>query len=140
MSERSSCACPLPREFFDATLSDMEESSMKMKNLFLALALGAFGCSAWAQPAGYPNKPVQHNHRLRAGRCGRHRGARDERSSSRRRSANRWWSTTSRARARASPRSIVAKSPPDGYTLLIASPSSISVNPALNPKFGLHAA
>jgi len=29
---------------------------------------------------------------------------------------------------------LVAKSPPDGYTLLIASPSSISVNPALNPK------
>src|SRR5439155_19115311 len=28
----------------------------------------------------------------------------------------------------------VAKSAPDGYTLLIASPSSISVNPALNPK------
>jgi tripartite-type tricarboxylate transporter receptor subunit TctC len=31
---------------------------------------------------------------------------------------------------------IVAKSPADGYTLLIASPSSISVNPALNPKLG----
>jgi len=29
---------------------------------------------------------------------------------------------------------IVAKSAPDGYTVLIASPSSISVNPALNPK------
>jgi tripartite-type tricarboxylate transporter receptor subunit TctC len=29
---------------------------------------------------------------------------------------------------------IVAHSPPDGYTMLIASPSSISVNPALNPK------
>ncbi|HEY5166654.1 MAG TPA: tripartite tricarboxylate transporter substrate-binding protein, partial [Pseudolabrys sp.] len=28
----------------------------------------------------------------------------------------------------------VAKSAPDGYTMLIASPSSISVNPALNPK------
>ena len=28
----------------------------------------------------------------------------------------------------------VAKSAPDGYTLLIASPASISVNPALNPK------
>lgn len=28
----------------------------------------------------------------------------------------------------------VAKSTPDGYTLLIASPSSISVNPALNPS------
>jgi len=31
---------------------------------------------------------------------------------------------------------IVAKAPPDGYTLLIASPSSISVNPALNPRLG----
>jgi tripartite-type tricarboxylate transporter receptor subunit TctC len=30
----------------------------------------------------------------------------------------------------------VAKSAPDGYTLLIASPSSISVNPALNQKLG----
>jgi len=29
---------------------------------------------------------------------------------------------------------FVAKSPPDGYTVLIASPASISVNPALNPK------
>ncbi|MFN4351942.1 MAG: Bug family tripartite tricarboxylate transporter substrate binding protein [Hylemonella sp.] len=33
----------------------------------------------------------------------------------------------------------VAKSAPDGYTLLIASPSSISVNPALNPKLGYKA-
>lgn len=31
---------------------------------------------------------------------------------------------------------LVAKSPADGYTLLIASPSSISVNPALNPRLG----
>ena len=31
---------------------------------------------------------------------------------------------------------FVAKAPPDGYTLLIASPSSISVNPALDPKWG----
>ncbi len=34
---------------------------------------------------------------------------------------------------------IVAKSPADGYTLLIASPSSISVNPALNPKLSYKA-
>ncbi|MEO7151800.1 MAG: tripartite tricarboxylate transporter substrate binding protein [Burkholderiaceae bacterium] len=34
---------------------------------------------------------------------------------------------------------LVAKSPPDGYTLLIASPSSISVNPALNPKLSYSA-
>jgi tripartite-type tricarboxylate transporter receptor subunit TctC len=31
---------------------------------------------------------------------------------------------------------FVAKSPPDGYTILIASPAAISVNPALNPKLG----
>lgn len=31
---------------------------------------------------------------------------------------------------------LVAKAAPDGYTLLVASPSSISVNPALNPKLG----
>lgn len=29
---------------------------------------------------------------------------------------------------------LVAKAPPDGYTLMIASPSAMSVNPALNPK------
>jgi tripartite-type tricarboxylate transporter receptor subunit TctC len=33
----------------------------------------------------------------------------------------------------------VAKSPPDGYSVLIASPASISVNPALNPKLGYRA-
>lgn len=32
-----------------------------------------------------------------------------------------------------------AKAVPDGYTILIASPSSISVNPALNPKLGYSA-
>jgi tripartite-type tricarboxylate transporter receptor subunit TctC len=32
-----------------------------------------------------------------------------------------------------------AKAAPDGYTILIASPSSISVNPALNPKLGYSA-
>jgi tripartite-type tricarboxylate transporter receptor subunit TctC len=29
----------------------------------------------------------------------------------------------------------VAKAPPDGYTLLVASPSAICVNPAIDPKF-----
>ena len=33
----------------------------------------------------------------------------------------------------------VARAPPDGYTMLIASPSSISVNPAVNPKLGYSA-
>lgn len=31
---------------------------------------------------------------------------------------------------------LVSKAAPDGYTILIASPSSMSVNPALNPKLG----
>jgi tripartite-type tricarboxylate transporter receptor subunit TctC len=31
---------------------------------------------------------------------------------------------------------FTAKAPPDGYTVLLASPSSISVNPALSPKLG----
>src|SRR3981189_3311365 len=30
----------------------------------------------------------------------------------------------------------VAKAPPDGYTILIASPSSILVNPVISPKEG----
>lgn len=34
---------------------------------------------------------------------------------------------------------MVAKAAPDGYTVLIASPSSMSVNPALNPKLGYSA-
>ena len=33
----------------------------------------------------------------------------------------------------------VAKSPPDGYSVLIASPASISVNPALNPRLNYKA-
>ena len=33
----------------------------------------------------------------------------------------------------------VSKAPPDGYTVLIASPSSIAVNPAVNPKLGYSA-
>src|SRR5262245_49078891 len=31
---------------------------------------------------------------------------------------------------------LVARAAPDGYTILIASPSSITVNPLLNPKLG----
>src|SRR3954468_22944331 len=34
---------------------------------------------------------------------------------------------------------FVAKAAPDGYTVLIASPSAISVNPALDPKFAVTA-
>ena len=106
---------------------------MKMSSLVAALALGAFGCNAGAQPAAYPSKPI----RLVVGFAPA--GAAD---------------TVARAMSDAFGKALgqpvvvdnkpgngssiaadlVAKSPPDGYTLLIASPSSISVNPALNPS------
>ena len=106
---------------------------MKRMKLALALALGAFACTTWAQPAAYPNKPI----RVVVGFAPA--GAADY---------------VARAMSEAFGKAlgqpvivdnkpgagssiaadIVAKSPADGYTLLIASPSSISVNPALNPK------
>ena len=52
---------------------------MKTMNLFLALALGAFGCSAWAQPAAYPNKPIRLVIGFAPGGAADYRGARDER-------------------------------------------------------------
>jgi tripartite-type tricarboxylate transporter receptor subunit TctC len=106
---------------------------MKMSSLVVALASGALACSASAQPAGYPNKPI----RLVVGFAPA--GAAD---------------SVARAMSDAFGKALgqpvvvdnkpgngssiaaelVAKSPPDGYTMLIASPSSISVNPALNPS------
>jgi tripartite-type tricarboxylate transporter receptor subunit TctC len=108
---------------------------MKLPGLVVALAAGAFACHASAQPAAYPNKPIH----LVVGFAPA--GAAD---------------TVARAMSDAFGKALgqtvvvdnkpgngssiaaelVAKSPPDGYTLLIASPSSISVNPALNPALG----
>src|SRR5687768_13671376 len=103
--------------------------------LFLSLALGVAGGNAWAQPAPYPSKPVQVVIGFAPG------GAADFVA---RTMSNEF------AKALGQPvvvenkpgagssiaAELVAKSRPDGYTLLIASPSSISVNPALNPKLG----
>ena len=106
---------------------------MKRHHRTLTLALAVFSAAAGAQPAAYPNKPI----RLVIGFAPA--GAADFVARS-----------MSDAFAKALGQSVVvdnkpgngssiaaelvAKSPPDGYTLLIASPSSISVNPALNPK------
>ncbi|CAN7705288.1 tripartite tricarboxylate transporter substrate binding protein [Variovorax sp. LjRoot130] len=106
---------------------------MRTKNLVLAWGLCAFACAAWAQPADYPSKPIRLVIGFAPG------GAADY---------------VARAMSEALGKALgqpvvvdnkpgngssiaadlVAKSAPDGYTLLIASPSSISVNPALNPK------
>jgi tripartite-type tricarboxylate transporter receptor subunit TctC len=99
----------------------------------LALALAASAGTAWPQAAPYPTRPI----RLVIGFAPA--GAADYVAR-----------TMSDAFGKALGQSVVvdnkpgngssiaadlvAKSPADGYTLLIASPSSISVNPALNPK------
>ena len=111
---------------------------MKRHHRLLALALAVFAAAAGAQPAAYPNKPI----RLVIGFAPA--GAADFVARS---------MSDAFAKALGQPvvvdnkpgngssiaAEIVAKSPPDGYTLLIASPSSISVNPALNPEARLHA-
>jgi tripartite-type tricarboxylate transporter receptor subunit TctC len=106
---------------------------MNRHHRVVALALAAFAAGAPAQPAAYPNKPI----RLVIGFAPA--GAADFVARS---------MSDALAKALGQPvvvdnkpgngssiaAEIVAKSAPDGYTLLIASPSSISVNPALNPK------
>jgi tripartite-type tricarboxylate transporter receptor subunit TctC len=106
---------------------------MNSKHLVAALALAVVAGTAGAQPAPYPAKPIRLVIGFAPG------GAADY---------------VARAMSDAFGKAlgqpvivdnkpgngssiaadIVAKAPPDGYTLLIASPSSISVNPALNPK------
>jgi len=99
----------------------------------MALTLAAVAGNAAAQPAGYPNKPIRLVIGFAPG------GAADYVARA---------MSDAFAKALGQPvlvdnkpgngssiaADIVAKSPADGYTLLIASPSSISVNPALNPK------
>jgi len=106
---------------------------MKSLKLILALALGALPCISWAQSAGYPSKPIRLVIGFAPG------GAADYVA----RAMN-----DAFGKALGQPvvvdnkpgngssiaAEFVAKSAPDGYTLLIASPSSISVNPALNPN------
>ena len=106
---------------------------MKRTKLILALALGAFACTTWAQSAAYPNKPI----RLVVGFAPA--GAADyvarAMSDAFSKALGQPVIVDNKPGAGSSiAADIVAKSPPDGYTLLIASPSSISVNPALNPK------
>ena len=105
---------------------------MKVLSLVLSLVLAAVGCNASAQTSAYPSKPIRLVIGFAPG------GAAD---------------SVARAMSDAFAKELgqpvvvdnrpgngssiaadmVAKSSPDGYTLLIASPSSISVNPALNP-------
>jgi len=106
---------------------------MKRAKLLLALAAGIFGSACIAQPAPYPSKPI----RLVVGFAPA--GAADYVARAMSEAFGKALGQTVVVDNRPGNGSsvaadLVAKSPPDGYTLLIASPSSISVNPALNPN------
>jgi len=108
---------------------------MNRRHMMAALLSGVFACSVAAQPATYPTKPVRVVVGFAPG------GAADYVARAMSEAfgkalgqpvivENRPGNGSSIAAE------VVAKAPADGYTLLIASPSSISVNPALNPKLG----
>ncbi len=106
---------------------------MKMMQLVLPLVLSAFGGHAWSQPAPYPSKPIRLVIGFAPGGAADYvaRAMSDAFGKALGQSVvvdNKPGNGSSIAA------DLVSKAPPDGYTLLIASPSSISVNPALNPS------
>ena len=109
---------------------------MNKRTCLAAMALGLLSCTVHAQSAApYPNKPVKLLVGFAPG------GAADHVARSMSDAFGRALGTSVVVENRAGAGSsiaaeIVAKAPADGYTVLIASPSSISVNPALNPKLG----
>jgi len=99
----------------------------------VALALGGLGCCAWAQAGPYPVKPIRLVIGFAPG------GAADYVARAMSDAFGKALGQTvvvdnKPGNGSSIAADIVAKSPADGYTLLIASPSSISVNPALNPN------
>ncbi len=111
---------------------------MKKLGILLALVLGSLSLGAAAQAPAYPNKPI----RLVVGFAPG--GAADyvarAMSEALGKAMGQPMVIENRAGAGSSiAAEMVAKSAADGYTVLIASPSSISVNPALNAKLGYSA-
>jgi tripartite-type tricarboxylate transporter receptor subunit TctC len=108
---------------------------MKKSNILLALVLGSLSLGAFAQAPAYPAKPI----RLLVGFAPG--GAADyvarAMSDAMGKAMGQPIVIENRAGAGSSiAAELASKSAPDGYTVLIASPSSISVNPALNSKLG----
>ncbi len=105
---------------------------MKKAKLAIILALAALSGGAWAQ-ADYPNKPIRLVIGFAPG------GAADYVARAMSDAFGKALGQTvvvdnKPGNGSSIAADLVAKAPADGYTLLIASPSSISVNPALNPK------
>ena len=111
---------------------------MKKPSILLALVLSGLSLGVAAQAPAYPNKPI----RLVVGFAPGGGGDFVARSMSDAlgKAMGQPIIVENRAGAGSSiAAEMVAKAAPDGYTVLIASPSSISVNPALNPKLGYSA-
>ena len=108
---------------------------MNITAIFSALIVGSVSVSALAQTPSYPVKPVKLVVGFAPG------GAADyvarAMSDAFGKAMGQPVVIENRAGAGSSiAADLVAKAVPDGYTILIASPSSMSVNPALNPKLG----
>ncbi|MES3001227.1 MAG: tripartite tricarboxylate transporter substrate binding protein [Pseudomonadota bacterium] len=108
---------------------------MKAMKYVLALTVAAAACAAWSQPAAYPSKPIRLVIGFAPG------GAADIVARSMSDALGKSLGQTvivdnKPGNGSSIAADIVAKAQPDGYTLLIASPSSISVNPSLNPALG----
>jgi tripartite-type tricarboxylate transporter receptor subunit TctC len=109
-----------------------------MKNVYLlaaSLVMALGPAQGFAQTSAYPNKPIKQVEGFAPG------GAADYVArtvgDSLGRALGQPIVIENRAGAGSSiAAEAVAKAAPDGYTVLIASPSSLSVNPALNPKLG----
>lgn len=106
----------------------------KKRNIFSALVWVFLVCGAQAQSV-YPNKPVKLVVGFAPG------GAADHVARTMSEAFGRALGTSVVVENRAGAGSsiaaeMVSKAPADGYSILIASPSSMSVNPALNPKLG----
>lgn len=106
---------------------------MKALRLVVLLAIATVGFDASAQPSAYPSKPIRLVIGFAPG------GAADSVARAMSDAFGKALGQTVVVDNRPGNGSsiaadMVAKSAPDGYTLLIASPSSISVNPALNPS------
>ncbi|MGB3290326.1 MAG: tripartite tricarboxylate transporter substrate binding protein [Burkholderiaceae bacterium] len=106
---------------------------MKITHLILACGLAAMGAQAAAQSADYPNRPIRLVIGFAPG------GAADTVARSMSEAFGKALGQTVVVENKPGAGSSIAadyvvKAPADGYTVLIASPSSISINPALNPK------
>jgi tripartite-type tricarboxylate transporter receptor subunit TctC len=106
---------------------------MKIIRSVLACSLSVLAAQAYAQPADYPNRPVRLVIGFAPG------GAADTVARSMSEAFGKSLGQTVVVENKPGAGSSIAadyvvKAPADGYTVLIASPSSISINPALNPK------